>query len=385
MVLDDATSSPQDGWAGDALPSSDSDGYSVDSRYPLLSAYRIDVTKLPQPIRLFGNYRPDFDFAPALERTLEHFSREVRRPLTKAEAETICYAETKTVRTASMAPPLFMAAGAARCYQTAATFRFPLYQPNPVSFNPNSFFRLLSGQLARGMWHSLRLSAYGIAVSFSGLLFVGTPYASMQFASRVARDPQLRQYNQDRRAIIQERSQEMMRKRGAMQTPDVSNRQNGLPSGGNRREVQAEDDDMSPTSNDYSFPKDDYSASNSSTANESQTRYQSDQNQSQPSQSIESSFPDSAPQNSSSAGASAWDRVRAQAAKGSNDSGKTSDSAWSRTRANQSGGQRGNSSGSGSDDSFSFSSAEEDRELAKSEAQKEFDARIERERRGKDF
>jgi hypothetical protein len=37
------------------------------------------------------------------------------------------------------------------------------------------------------------------------------------------------------------------------------------------------------------------------------------------------------------------------------------------------------------EDSFSFSQGEEDKQLAKTEAQKEFDARLERERSGKDF
>jgi hypothetical protein len=36
-------------------------------------------------------------------------------------------------------------------------------------------------------------------------------------------------------------------------------------------------------------------------------------------------------------------------------------------------------------DSFAFSTTEEDRQLARAEAQKKFDARVERERQGKDF
>jgi len=36
-------------------------------------------------------------------------------------------------------------------------------------------------------------------------------------------------------------------------------------------------------------------------------------------------------------------------------------------------------------DSFTFDEREEDRQLAKAEAQRDFDARIERERQGRDF
>lgn len=61
-------------------------------------------------------------------------------------------------------------------------------------------------------------------------------------------------------------------------------------------------------------------------------------------------------------------------------SGQSGQSAWSKRRENS---QEEQQSASG--ESFSFSKSKEERELAKSEAQKEFDARIERERRGGDF
>jgi hypothetical protein len=88
-------------------------------------------------------------------------------------------------------------------------------------------------------------------------------------------------------------------------------------------------------------------------------------------------------------GSSAWDRVR-------NDS-RQQESAWDRVR------RQGTSSGSQSSpsswqsratndgnnvpltDSFTFDEREEDRQLARVEAQRDFNARIERERQGKDF
>jgi hypothetical protein len=68
---------------------------------------------------------------------------------------------------------------------------------------------------------------------------------------------------------------------------------------------------------------------------------------------------------------SSWERLRQQAA----------------TRSGPSaGGQRtARGQASSEEDSFSFSQGDEDRQLAKAEAQKEFDARLERERSGKDF
>lgn len=65
-----------------------------------------------------------------------------------------------------------------------------------------------------------------------------------------------------------------------------------------------------------------------------------------------------------------------------------SGSAWERLRQQATSGKpvqpaRRDTSSSG--DSFSFSSTDEDRQLAKAEAQKDFDSRIERERSGEEF
>lgn len=88
-----------------------------------------------------------------------------------------------------------------------------------------------------------------------------------------------------------------------------------------------------------------------------------------------------------STGGSAWDRIRKQGgipsagSRGSNwPSGRgppptsTAPNAWSKSQR-----------ASGPGDGYTFSSAEEERQLAKSDAQKEFDDRVERERRGGDF
>jgi len=74
-----------------------------------------------------------------------------------------------------------------------------------------------------------------------------------------------------------------------------------------------------------------------------------------------------------SSGGSAWDRLR-QGARG----GQPPQPGG---RAAQSESQQGSTIG----DSFSFSAADENRQLAKAEAQRELDARIERERQGRDF
>jgi hypothetical protein len=93
----------------------------------------------------------------------------------------------------------------------------------------------------------------------------------------------------------------------------------------------------------------------------------------------------SAPEQSTNAsGGSAWDRIRNQAGQ--------SESAWDRVRRQSGPSEQPSTpkvwqsrSNVPLTDSFTFDEREEDRQLAKAEAQKEFDARVERERQGKDF
>lgn len=77
-------------------------------------------------------------------------------------------------------------------------------------------------------------------------------------------------------------------------------------------------------------------------------------------------------------GGSVWERIRSQSATGT-------PSASSSTRDRRSGIRQEQQEGSTAGDSFSFSSSEEERNYAKDEAQREFDERVEKERRGGDF
>lgn len=135
---------------------------------------------------------------------------------------------------------------------------------------------------------------------------------------------------------------------------------------------RTQDDDMSPTSSDYTFSDDSPTAESGATSGSQ-------------SHSFDSSSSNSAASNSDAGGGSAWDRIRAHATGSSNPASTQCESAWSRTRGSGSEVKRESKTDSTVGDSFSFSDAEEERQLAKSEAQKEFDARIERERNGKDF
>ena len=92
---------------------------------------------------------------------------------------------------------------------------------------------------------------------------------------------------------------------------------------------------------------------------------------------------------------SAWDRIRQDAVSGSSSSSSSSSGpgAPSSSKSNRpagreggwQGGERGQREGSSEGDPFSFSSEERERGLAKEQSQREFDARVEKERRGGEF
>jgi hypothetical protein len=76
---------------------------------------------------------------------------------------------------------------------------------------------------------------------------------------------------------------------------------------------------------------------------------------------------------------SAWDRIRREAASGQSQSQSPS-TTGSNVDRRQAARQKVTSG-----DSFTFSATDEERQLAKQEAQKDFDARLEKERQGRDF
>ena len=77
-------------------------------------------------------------------------------------------------------------------------------------------------------------------------------------------------------------------------------------------------------------------------------------------------------------GGSVWERIRQQQA-------SSGSSATTQSRGRRGGIRQEQQEGSTTGDSFSFSRSEEERNYAKDEAQREFDERVEKERRGGDF
>lgn len=422
MVLDDATSDTS-GFQNDNPPSEAPGEYLPNVSY----TSQIDFSTLPQPVPLIG---PLLGYGEAyrtrvVQETLVGASKVVKRPLRHEEVQGIAELYNKVIVRQSWGDTIGMAAGATICYQKASTYRFPFWSPNLERFNPNELGPL-RGHVARAGWHTCRALGY---MALFGVIgdFIFRNSAVMTSLAALQRDPRLKEFNDQlanrMKGALEERDRNRDRQRAGL--PPQERRDQGTTGGvggfsgsgaSNAKRRRTDNvDDMSPTGG--TFAESFGSASDTSMLSDEQMRvqearqqaedsraantYQTDkaarqqqQQQTQAQRQRQDSFdfgdasPSSSPTASSQSpqgsrsaergppGESAWERIRRQ--RGMSEQSPPS--------SPQSGGiQREQRQVSTLGDSFSFSATEEERALAKSEAQKEFDARIERERQGKDF
>jgi len=410
MVLENASDSTAS--FEENAPSSDADPYSSsESSIPATQQYNIDATKLPQPFPVLG---PLFGYdtkylAKVLKQRLQSKQGILGRPPTQDEATATAYWIAKQMSTQSYGEPLGLAAGFWRAQSTTSTFRFPFWQPNLETFNPTVFpsgkMPLVCGNRAVNAWHIARYLTYGfIGMQIAQILF-GSYSATVAVVGELS-DPRLKEVVK----AINERSK---RKAGALPNvgqPGAIPQQNGRVGMG-RQPV----DDASPTADRYGDPSagnGDALVGNTSDDNVQQEEHRRRQwpRTSKPAPPMDtretpeksfSEFDDASSTGGQGTRAdivqpqgSAWDRVRQGAV--SKPAGQTSsswpktnqnqqpsgESAWARARNNA---RQGPQDGSHTDDNFTISKSEEERSYARSEAQKEFDAKVERERRGGDF
>ena len=205
MVLDDASPVGSEGFSDDA-PDSDTDPYSSSDLRALLSV--LDISKFPQPFPILG---PMFGYNSQLLSKLVHKRIEAAvkmldRPTTEDEATAIAYWTAKQIAVTSWGAPLGIAAGAWRAYQTADTFRFPFYKPEPDTFRalawPSSRAALLSGPTAVAAWHATRLLAYGFMGSFIGRILLTSYGMSVSTVGEIT-DPRLKNYVEAVRKVAQ--------------------------------------------------------------------------------------------------------------------------------------------------------------------------------------
>jgi hypothetical protein len=422
MVLEDANSSP---------PSSDDDLYGGSNPEYLESrpsgyirvndtepAIYVNGANLPKPILMTSNHKVAQAYEKAIHDLVQASMKVLQRPMTQEEADAIAFHYAAGMRISSYGMPLGAVAGALQFRRGMRTFRFPFRTPFKAGsrFSPDQFGPLRDAQ-ARAAWQSLRLGAYLAVGAYLGRYF-GISYALYSVMSAHHKDPRLKEY----REAAQKRGQEMRQRRGEAankqrgtmeETERATQKGESLEMWRMRKQAEVEEamkrqasgadsgrviDDMSPTGGAYeeemrmqsdAFVRDDWqtpqsenskqpwqdSTSFSGAATTSPTN--TPPATSKPQRPANSSSPQSS--STSKQSGSAWDRLRRDAMSRGSQPGSSASSQSSSARSNI------RSSPQSDSDSFSFSQGYEDKQLARSEAQKEFDARIEREREGKDF
>ncbi|KAF2401458.1 hypothetical protein EJ06DRAFT_529583 [Trichodelitschia bisporula] len=344
----------------------------------------IDFSALPKPLPLIGllTGRTNARLKQVIEHNKANAERLMRRSMTPTEAQAFATHVASANRTTSVGSFIGLAGGVYRAYTTRATYRFPYWQPKPEQFNPDNVFGL-RGQASHNLVHALRYTSYGAAGLFLGF-FLTDISASARLAVNVATDERLADF---RKSIEQ-----YAKERGAQRGQTVPEAQQ--PAREQPREAKAwnaprraddSDDDMSPQARveaDSGLMDDaqarGYEGRQRARQDDDATArstFSIDKVAQQPKGFSEtySSEGETSPQRDDGPSGSAWERIRRQAG-GGGQSG--SQARWQKPEAT---GEKQPW------DSFSFEKTEEERQLAKAEAQREFNKRIERERQGKDF
>jgi hypothetical protein len=422
MVLEEATR-PTESFDSDAPPSNDTDPYAdrnppyTSTREPNFASVArdgahgkifVNMANLPKPFSPFGERPHPQMFVESIQDSCRFAQQVLQRPCTQEEADAFAYHAAKTFRVASFGSPIGMALASVQFFRTREQFRFPGWSPFKDQSNwSKDRLGPLRGPVARLGWHSLRLGSYWVLGSVAGAIFFGSYAISLSLAGR-ATDPRLKEFSeklrqmqkdgistqairrqQDKDSTTQEETFEQRRQRRAVQgiSRESAQSMNSMQT----TSSQSRDwDDASPTgsafSNEYADASGDTGILDDSQMIQRQTQQQADAWSSSAENRASTVDLNKAASQRSSANrqaanqgegvasapqpVSSWERLRQQAASDT----PTISGTPRRSRAESS-----------DHDSFSFSSGEEDKQLAKTEAQREFDARLERERSGKDF
>ena len=375
----------------------------------MTSNYIIDTSRLPQPVPIWGpltGFNDQF-FGKVLQERIDRHSEILKRPPNQEEVEAISFWVAKQISIYSYATPVGLLTGVWAARSTSATYRFPFWQPNLEKFNPQTFpsprMPLVRGNNAVFLWHALRYAVYGGAARAASQILFGSYSMTVSAVGEIG--------DQRLKAVMEAAKQDINQKRKglpAAKLPGTTGSPQNGPGGG--RSV----DDTSPTGGMFLEETAGFGGNPPGTNDDPRTETQPESKpwpqqsgptpvrsqrtetqdesfdpfkQSYPSSGLDARADVSPPQVQRQQG-SAWDRVRQTAGRGSNgrqsepsyESGQPREQqrgwAWVREQAQ---------SPTLASNDYAFSQGDEDRSMAKGEAQKEFDARVERERRGGDF
>ncbi|RKL15910.1 hypothetical protein BFJ70_g15241 [Fusarium oxysporum] len=330
-------------------------------------------------------YRRDWNLLVATSR-VSGFAATLGRDLEDVEAKAIAEYTLDNIHTNAGLKWLSVALAGYMTYRGRRTWQFPFYKPKLGGrFNPNeatSIFtnKKIRGAYPRATWHCLRFTAYSAVI----MLMIEPAFRAVSFIrteAAMTNDPRLKQFTKDAAERVKD----------VMSNPTISR----APFTG--RDVHKSDENDPWASNDSSNTSSEsrYQPTPTQSWDKTQSSTTTQQSQ-QPNDdwSVLDDYDDASPiaassrnKPVSSPAGSAWERIRQQS------QGSTQQSDYqSRTWAahSQTGSRQESQSGWGSrsagssSDSFSFSKSDEDRAVAKEQAQDEFDRLVERERKGVD-
>jgi hypothetical protein len=195
MVLENATVESDTGVFQDAPPPSDSDTYDSSSESGRSKTYHIEGSNLPKPCPGMGfvGYN-DATLAKLVHLRMSRAAQLLKREPNQEEATALAFWTAKQFSIMSYSTPLGAAGGLYAAWSKADTFRFPFFQPDRTKFNPNVFpsarIALSSGPRAVAMWHALRAVSYGVVGNFISKVVV-TSYAASVVAVGEMQDKRL--------------------------------------------------------------------------------------------------------------------------------------------------------------------------------------------------
>ncbi|RKF64109.1 putative endo-beta-glucanase [Erysiphe neolycopersici] len=379
MVLENASNSSSNQGFSDEPPS-DTDLYEDSRSSTPKSQYFIDTTNLPKPVPLIGSllgYPRRFKQEAHLKILLA--SKELGRPLKQDEVDALAFWLAKRQAITSYGAPIGFAAGCWRAFDTAKTNRFPFWKPSSNQLKVN-VFGPLRGPPAVFCWHALRVLAYGLTGDFIGRLLLGS-YAMSTSAVGASNDPRLHEYVNSIKEKVKEFSAKDTRARNSVGN---ASRQPIAP-------LKNVVDEASPTNNEETFYDELHGGSDQvlgkagypiaerwTTAKPDPLPLQSDKTN--PLDDLYRASSSGMSEMSNDSGSedlhiSAWERIR---------SGQHTPLSSTPIKSNRNPRSKIIKKHESSYDSFSYSKSDEERSYAENEAQNQFDARIDRERYGRD-
>ena len=329
-------------------------------------------------------------------RKLMNVGEAAQRPLTATEVDALSEHADAATRKFAWSGPVALVGLAFAVTRGARTFRFPLYQPKMKLFNPFYFplasTPILTGQGAARAWHVARAAAYFPFTLLASVLFFGS-ISESSFQAHYLRDSRLKPLIQEIHDVhVRSHSQRLGHGVGRALPPAWDEHigqspprpvQSGTPQQAYRAAVSGKPSGAtgswgaspprqsqgSGTPQDGDWSSDPFEDDDTSPVAPSVRRAEAMQ------------------QRHASNGGSSWARLRQKTQPGSADFARGDSSGqergWAQLR--QDGAQNTKEGPRGTTESYTYSREDEEREgrnYEKEQAQKEFDALLESERRG---